>query len=1126
MARFAVYWLEVALLAVAYYTTASFGLRLAPVSHIASPVWPPSGIALVVLTLFGFRLWPGIALGAFLINWSTITGPVDPVAAALVAAGITVGNTLEALLGAYLLRRFAGFDGALERLRDVVGLVVLAALLSTLVSATIGVACAYWGGVIQSANQLALAWRTWWIGDMISDLVLAPFLFVWWLRPGLSLPGPRIAEAGILLLAVVLFCWLVFASHTESMIADFPFILFPFLIWAALRFGMHGAVTAILVMSVIALAGTMKALGPFIRLDVGRSLSESLLMLQSFMAIVAITTLVLAANVTERKRAKEALAQSHEELEERVRTRTSELRQQTSLLQLLHAIAATANQAMAVEDAMQASIDLVCIHIGWPVGHVWFANETNCDELIPSTFWHLSNRGKFEAFQRGTLRGNFPHGAGLPGQVCLKRQPAWLDKLGTNPAFERAELAKSVGLRTGFAVPVLVGMEVAAVLEFFSTDSVPLDDSFLVAMGHLGNQLGRVVERSRARELLQESEARFRSVTQSAPEAIFTADQQGNILSWNKGAQTTFGYTEEQAVGQPLTMLMTERHREPIRLAVVERVSATPSRLIGRTQEFHGLRKDKSEFPLEISLSKWRTANGTFFSAIIRDITARKRAEESVKMSEAMFKGLFSSAPDALVVVTREGRIFRLNGQAEKTFGYREEEVLGESVECLIAQGVREQFVAHRSDYLSAAKPPPRTGPMELAARRKDGSEFPVDIMLGTLQTDRHQLLLATIRDITARKRAEEELQRAHDELELRVQERTGELAAANHELRRSEEYHRAISHLTSDFCFAVKVHPQGAIELDSVTEGFAKVTGYTLDEINERGGWGALVHPDDLPIISRSIAQWRARREDQQEIRTMRKDGVIRWLHYYSRPVTASEDGDVFSIIGAAQDVTERKRAEYKIRASLEEKEMLLREVHHRVKNNLQVISSLLTLQSQRIKDRQAQAIFKESQNRVKSIAAIHQKLVRSSDLGHIDFGDYIRNLVNDLFRSYGVDTDKIKLAIDVNGLQLGIDTAIPCGLIINELVTNALKHAFPEGKAGEIGIVLHPDGPDFYSLTVTDDGGRFPKDLDIHDTNSLGLQIVQALSQQLEGSLEVSTNGGTAFHIRFKELQYRERR
>ena len=220
-------------------------------------------------------------------------------------------------------------------------------------------------------------------------------------------------------------------------------------------------------------------------------------------------------------------------------------------------------------------------------------------------------------------------------------------------------------------------------------------------------------------------------------------------------------------------------------------------------------------------------------------------------------------------------------------------------------------------------------------------------------------------------------------------------------------------------------------------------------------------------------------------------------------------------------QDVTERRVAEERIRLSLKEKEVLLKEVHHRVKNNLQIISSLLNLQSKYIKDDQALEMFKESRNRIRSMTLIHEKLYRSKDLANIDVAEYIQNLSSNLFRSY--NSGRVSLKTHVDDILLGIDTAIPCGLIINELVSNSLKHAFPD-KHGEILVNLHRDDGKF-TLAVRDNGVGFPESVDFRNTDSLGLQLVCTLTDQLDGIIELNRTGGTEFKITFAEIKYKER-
>lgn len=220
--------------------------------------------------------------------------------------------------------------------------------------------------------------------------------------------------------------------------------------------------------------------------------------------------------------------------------------------------------------------------------------------------------------------------------------------------------------------------------------------------------------------------------------------------------------------------------------------------------------------------------------------------------------------------------------------------------------------------------------------------------------------------------------------------------------------------------------------------------------------------------------------------------------------------------------DITERKRAEEQIKASLKEKEVLLREIHHRAKNNLQLIFSLLKLQSGYIKDKQDIEIFKESQNRIKSLALIHERLYQSKDLANIDFNEYIKNLANSLIKFYGTDRDKIALKVDVGDVLLGVDAAIPCGLIVNELVSNSLKHAFPEGREGKVKIALRSTDEKEIELVVSDNGVGMPEDLDFRNTESLGLHLVTILAEdQLQGKIELDRTKGTKFQIKFKEVK-----
>lgn len=299
----AAYLLKILALAMIYHLAARVGLEMAYVQINISPVWPPTGIALAALLIFGYSLWPGISLGVLL--GSLFTGADFPI-----AVGMTLGNTLEALAGAYLLKRFVNFHNALDRIQDVVGL-GLVAVFCTAISATIGTMTLLLAGRGQWSGFAAL-WMTWWIGDLLGALVVAPLLLVWASPPSFQMHRRQYAEGAILLTLLTLVTWYVFGGMPPNGILHqaLIYLIFPFVIWAAIRLGQHGATLAVFVVSGIAIWNTVQGLGPFSL----ESKNDSLVLLQTFMAVVSLTALILAAATLERRNAAKALQQHAEEL--------------------------------------------------------------------------------------------------------------------------------------------------------------------------------------------------------------------------------------------------------------------------------------------------------------------------------------------------------------------------------------------------------------------------------------------------------------------------------------------------------------------------------------------------------------------------------------------------------------------------------------------------------------------------------------------------------------------------------------------------------------------------------------------------------------------------------------------
>ncbi len=249
-----------------------------------------------------------------------------------------------------------------------------------------------------------------------------------------------------------------------------------------------------------------------------------------------------------------------------------------------------------------------------------------------------------------------------------------------------------------------------------------------------------------------------------------------------------------------------------------------------------------------------------------------------------------------------------------------------------------------------------------------------------------------------------------------------------------------------------------------------------------------------------------------------MTKDGRERIIEWYDKTLK-DEKGNTVGLVAIGQDITERKLAEEKIRASLLEKETMLKEIHHRVKNNLHVISSLLSLQSSYLQDEKAREMLQNSMDRVKVMANIHTMLYQSEDLARVDFGGFIRDLAGRLQQSYGIAGSPVEIHVDVADVSLTIEASIPCGLILNELVANALKHAFPEGRGGrggEVHISMTKAGDEFV-LTVRDNGIGFPAAMDFQNTKSLGLELVNLLVGQMNGTIALTVDGGTTFTVIF---------
>jgi len=348
--------------------------------------------------------------------------------------------------------------------------------------------------------------------------------------------------------------------------------------------------------------------------------------------------------------------------------------------------------------------------------------------------------------------------------------------------------------------------------------------------------------------------------------------------------------------------------------------------------------------------------------------------------------------------------------------------------------------------------------------------------------------------------------------LALKDSNRIKELLKENQEILTKRERH--LSLITDNMMDLItRTDSKGIYEY--VSPSAQKILGYEPEKLLGKNIMD-FVHPEDgFKLSFFNSGETGHHKEAEYRYKTFSGDYI--WLETVGTPIFNHENG-LKGFIRSSRNIDDRKNAEKQIKNSLEEKEVLLKEIHHRVKNNMQIISSLLSLQSRSIKNEKELEILRESQNRVKSMAMIHESLYSTNNLARINFKVYIKSLISGLFRSYGINPKKIKMEMNLTDVSLDIDIAIPCGLILNELISNSLKHAFPNGRSGKIKTSLLED-KNCLKMMIEDNGVGFPDDMNFKNTDTLGLKLVNTLVRQLDGNIELKKIGGTKIIIKFSK-------
>lgn len=574
-----------------------------------------------------------------------------------------------------------------------------------------------------------------------------------------------------------------------------------------------------------------------------------------------------------------------------------------------------------------------------------------------------------------------------------------------------------------------------------------------------------------------------RNIIESSIDMIIAVDENACITEFNSAAQQQFGYDLREISGKSAGMLYrTAGDYNRVREALQKRGSFSG--------EIENINREGQVFTCLLSASLIRNNEGDVVGSmgVSRDITELKKAEQELRESEERYRDIFDNARDFILSIDTEGRVLYANNAFVQALGYSREELSTKDIYDLLSPGTLDKrkklstgFVGEHLEYCFVSS----TGASILAEGNASVR----------LEKGKPQSIRAIFRDVTET--------RAHAQRATEQQAR----------LESIFESTRKMSMWTLDKGFNITacnrnfVHYMDIQFKEGVDVGdeFMLRMEKHIDTDN---------YADELQAFRNAFEG----RPQQFEVALRNVEDEIIWLQVFLNPVYAGNQFEEISCL--TYDITDRKEMDQTMRSSLKEKDVLLQEVHHRVKNNLQVISSILNLQSSFVQDEGTLEILQESQNRIKSMSYIHETLYRTTDFSSIEFTDYIQNIARNLIHSYSFTTGEVHLQTHFDQVYLSLDQAIPCGLIINELVSNALKYAYKDIDHRILTIEI-TEKEDRISILVADNGIGLPENFRYEEADSLGVQLVYTLVEQLDGVIDVKTQPGTRFLITFDKPQ-----
>ncbi len=593
-----------------------------------------------------------------------------------------------------------------------------------------------------------------------------------------------------------------------------------------------------------------------------------------------------------------------------------------------------------------------------------------------------------------------------------------------------------------------------------------------------------ITERKKVQRDLMLSQERYRAIVEDQKDMISRFLPDGTLTFVNEAHCKFFGVNKEHTIGHSFFDFLSADGRKRI-----EKFINSISK-----KNYKGMIEDIWKYPNgQVKWVQWNYSaifkdkcNITEIQASGRDITDLKESEKKLKESEKKFRVTAETASDTIFMAdASSGKLIFCNDAAVSMYGYKKEELVGKQGKMMVPEEERPNF-GKGFEQCKICNEYTFIGPLrETWGLRKDGSKFPTEISISKCKMGKKEYITSIVRDITQRKESEKQIK-----FQANILENVRD------------------SVIVTDL--------QGKIVYWN--KGASSIFGYSSDEAIGKN-MNLLYLDEDKEQFERNLKYVKVRDCVEEKV-CMRKDGSWVWVDVRVTKML-DLDGNIIGFVNVSKDITERKKIQNEIKASLEEKEMLLGEINERVSKYMQMISDLLQLHSLYIENKEEIDVVKDSQSRVKSIFMIHEVISQSDDFGIIDFSEYIENLVKDVVNSYGVDENRIKFNITVDNI-LDIYTAIPCGLISNELVINSIKYAFPDGMNGKVNIDFEKDDNGNCVLTVEDNGIGFPEGLDFKNMDKMGLNLVKTLVKQLNATINVIQGKGTKFQIKFKELEY----